>query len=138
MLIVVGMIGLMGLFAWPKVAGVFDQTQVRSARLAVLNKFNQARINARQSSRHAYLIRSGDVLWIERRPRVVPLVLSTRDTIGGYLNLEATYGVTATASLDTVAVDPRGLTDNRTWRMMLVRGGARDSVVISGFGRVTR
>ena len=41
MLIVVSMIGLMGLFAWPKIAMVLNQRQVGSARLAVLNKFNQ-------------------------------------------------------------------------------------------------
>ena len=140
MLIVVSMIGLMGLFSWPKVARIFDQRQVGSARLAVLNKFNQARINARQSSRTAFLIRSGDVLWIERRPRVVPLPDgSTRDTVGGYLNLERTYGVTATVSSDTVQVDARGLTSpTRPWRIVLVRDGARDSILISGFGRVTR
>lgn len=139
MLIVVSMIGLMGLFSWPKVARIFDQRQVGSARLAVLNKFNQARINARQSSRTAFLIRSGDVLWIERRPRVVPSGVSTRDTVGGYLNLERTYGVTATVSSDTVQVDARGLTSpTRPWRIVLVRDGARDSILISGFGRVTR
>jgi len=137
MLIVVSMIGLMGLFVWPKVQMILNQRQVGSARLAVLNKFNQTRINARQSSRSAYLIRSGNVLWIERRPRVVPLALSTRDTIGGYLNLIETFGVTATVSSDTVTVDPRGLTAG-TWRIVLARGGAMDSVVISGFGRVTR
>jgi len=139
MLIVVSMIGLMGLFAWPKVARVFDQRQVGSARLAVLNKFNQTRINARQSSRTAFLIQSGNVLWIERRPRVVPLDESPRDTVGGYLNLERTYGVTATVSSDTVQVDARGLTSpTRPWRIVLVRDGARDSILISGFGRVTR
>jgi prepilin-type N-terminal cleavage/methylation domain-containing protein len=137
MLIVVSMIGLMGLFAWPKVVMVLNQGQVGSARLAVLNKFNQARINARQSSRSAYLIRSEDVLWIERQPRVVPLAGSLRDTIGGYLNLDRSFGVTATVSSDTVAVDARGLTAG-TWRILLARGAARDSVVISGFGRVTR
>ena len=142
MLIVVSMIGLMGLFAWPKVVLVLNQRQVGSARLAVLNKFNQARINARQSSRSAYLIRSwdavaGDVLWIERQPRVVPLAGSQRDTVGGYLNLDRSFGVTATVSSDTVAVDARGLTAG-TWRILLTRGAASDSVVISGFGRVTR
>jgi Tfp pilus assembly protein FimT len=139
MLIVVVMIGLMALFAWPKVLTIFNQSQVRSARLAVLNKFNQTRINARQTSRSAFLIRSGDVMWIERRPRVLPGI-GTRDTVGGFLNLgSGSYGVsvTVTGGSDTVTVDPRGLTTG-TWRIVLARGGVRDSVVISGFGRVTR
>src|SRR4029453_19358982 len=108
------MIGLMALFAWPKVVRILNQRQVGSARLAVLNKFNQTRMNARQSSRTAFLIRSGDLMWIERRPRVVPDGVSTRDTVGGWLNLERTYGVTTTATSDTVTVDARGLTAG-TW-----------------------
>jgi len=137
MLIVVVMIGLMALFAWPKVQTILNQSQVRSARLAVLNKFNQTRINARQTSRSAFLIRSGDVMWIERRPRVLPGG-GTRDTVGGFLNL-GSYGVTVTVTggSDTVTVDPRGLTTG-TWRIVLARSGIKDSVVISGFGRVTR
>ena len=51
MLMVVSMIALLSLFAFPKVIRGFDQSQVKSARLAVLNKFASARIQARQSSR---------------------------------------------------------------------------------------
>jgi Tfp pilus assembly protein FimT len=40
-MIVVAAIGLMAVFAWPKVQTILNQSQVRSARLAVLNKFNQ-------------------------------------------------------------------------------------------------
>lgn len=138
MLIVVGMIGLLSLFAFPKVMRVFDQTQVRSARLAVLNKFNSARIQARQSSRTTFLIRSGPLLWIERMPRVTPLNLSTRDTVGGFLHLREAYRVTASGTLDTVVVDPRGLTQGGPWQLNLTRGFANDSLIISGFGTVTR
>jgi len=135
MLIVVSMIALMALFAWPKVVVVFNQSQVRSARLAVLNKYNQARIIARQSSRHAYLIRQDSILWVEREPRVVPLAGSTRDTVGGYLNL-GQYGVTVTG-LSSLTIDPRGLTGGGG-AIVVTRQGLSDSVVISGFGRISR
>jgi prepilin-type N-terminal cleavage/methylation domain-containing protein len=135
MLIVVCMIALMALFAYPKVAVIFNQTQVRSARLAVLNKFNQARMIARTSSRHSFLIRQDTILWVERTPRVVPLGGSTRDTVGGYLNL-GQYGVTVTG-LDTVNIDPRGLTGGGG-AIVVTRQGLSDSVVISGFGRISR
>jgi prepilin-type N-terminal cleavage/methylation domain-containing protein len=138
MLMVVGMIGLLSLFAFPKVMRVFDQSQVRGARLAVVNKFNSARIQARQSSRHAFLIRSGNVLWIERMPRVTPQGADTRDTVGGFLNLRE-YRVTSSGTLDTVPIDPRGLTQGGgTWQLNFTRGTANDSVIISGFGTVTR
>jgi Tfp pilus assembly protein FimT len=136
MLIVVSMIGIMALFAWPKVVMVLNQSQVRSARLAVLNKFNQARINARQSGRHAFLIRAGNVMWIERRPRVTALAGSTRDTVGGFLSLGESFRVTVTG-LDTLTIDPRGLTAG-TGQIVVDRQGVRDSVVFSGFGRVGR
>ena len=135
---VVGMIGLLSLFGFPKVMRVFDQSQVRSARLAVLNKFNSARIQARQTSRTAFLIRSGPLLWIERMPRVTTLSGSTRDTVGGFLHLREAYKVTADGNLDTVRVDPRGLTQGGPWRLSLSRGVASDSLIISGFGTVTR
>jgi prepilin-type N-terminal cleavage/methylation domain-containing protein len=138
MLMVIVMIAIMSLFAYPKVVRVFDQSQVKGARLAVLNKFNSARINARQSSRHVFLIRAGNVLWIERMPRVTPQGFDTRDTVGGFLNLRE-FRVTASGSLDTVPIDPRGLTQGGgTWQLNLTRGAANDSVIISGFGTVTR
>lgn len=135
---VVGMIGLLSLFGFPKVMRVFDQSQVRSARLAVLNKFNSARIQARQSSRTTFLIRSGAVLWIERTPRVTTLAGSTRDTVGGFLHLRETYRVTVSGTLDTVPVDPRGLTQGGPWRLRFTRGTTSDSVNISGFGVAAR
>ena len=134
---VVGMIGMLSLFGFPKVMRIFDQSQVRGARLAVLNKFNSARIHARQSSRHVHLIRANNTLWIEREPRVTALAGSTRDTIGGFLNLR-NWRVTSTG-LDTVDIDPRGLTQGAgPWMLRFERGVARDSVIISGFGTVTR
>ena len=138
MLMVVVMIAIMSLFAFPKVIRAFDQSQVKGARLAVLNKFNAARINARQSSRHVFLIRAGDVLWIEREPRVSNPGAGTRDTVGGFLNL-FDYRVTTSGTLDTVPIDPRGLTQGGgTWQLNFTRGAANDSLIISGFGTVTR
>jgi Tfp pilus assembly protein FimT len=137
MLMVVSMIGLLSLFGFPKVMRIFDQSQVRGARLAVLNKFNSARIQARQSARQVDLIRSGGLLWIEREPRVTVLAGSTRDTVGGFLNLRE-YRVTASGSLDTIPIDPRGLTQGGPWQLNFTRGAANDSVIISGFGTVTR
>jgi Tfp pilus assembly protein FimT len=138
MLMVVGMIGMLSLFGFPKVMRVFDQSQVRSARLAVLNKFNSARIQARQSSRTTFLIRSGNRIWIERMPRVTTLLNSTRDTVGGFVHLREAYKVVASGTLDTVRVDPRGLTQGGPWRLSFARGTSSDSLIISGFGIVTR
>ena len=138
MLIVVVLIGLMSLFAFPRVVRVFDQSQVRGARQAVLNKFNTARINARQSGRHTFLVRNGAVVLIERSPRVTALGGSDRDTVGSFLNLRASWGVEP-AGFDTISIDPRGLTmGGGPWSLTLTRNAASDSIIISGFGQVTR
>jgi len=138
MLMVVSMIALLSLFAFPKVIRGFEHSQVKSARLAALNKFTSARIQARQSSRTTFLIRSGSLLWIERTPRVTALIGSTRDTVGGFLHLRNAYRVEVSGSMDTVPVDPRGLTQGGPWQLNLRRGSANDSLIISGFGTVTR
>ena len=139
MLIVVVMIGLMSLFAFPRVVRVFDQSQVRAARQAVQNKFNTARINARQYGRRTYLIRNGNSFWIEREPRMVTLIGSTRDTVGSVINLRSeNWQVTASGDSE-VTIDPRGLTQGTgPWQFTFVRNEARDSIIISGFGMVTR
>jgi Tfp pilus assembly protein FimT len=126
----------MALFAWPKVVPAFDRSQVRSARSAIVNKYNQARINARQSSRRTFLTRNGDVLWIEREPRVIPLFGSDRDTVGQFLSLNGSYGVTV-RGLTSLTIDPRGLTAG-IGILVVSRGTAIDSVVISDYGRVSR
>jgi len=138
MLIVVVLIGLMSLFGFPRVVRVFNQSQVRGARQAVLNKYNAARIQARQSSRHTFLVRSGNVLWIEREPRMVGLAGSTRDTVGEFLNLEGSWLV-AVRGFTEVEIDPRGLTvGGGPWQLVIARQEASDSILITGFGRVTR
>lgn len=137
MLVVIVMIGLMSLFAFPRVVQVFDQSQVRGARQAVLNKFNTARMNARQSGRSTFLVRNGTVFWIERSPRVTPLIGSTRDTVGGYLNLRASWGVEATG-FDEVRIDPRGLVQGAPHTLSLTRNTTTDAISITGFGMVGR
>ena len=137
MLIVVVLIGMMSVFGFPKVVRVFDQTQVRGATQAVVNKFNAARIAARQSSRHTFLVRSGNSLWIERQPRMVAAGLSTRDTVGGFINLS---GWRSSASgFTSIEIDPRGLAvGGGPWQLIITRNESRVTVNITGFGRVTR
>jgi prepilin-type N-terminal cleavage/methylation domain-containing protein len=127
MLVVVSMIGLMSLFAWPKVIAVHNQSQVRSARTAVRNLFEATRINARMNSSRMHLNRDGDTFWVTNAAGTV---------VGTYLNVGGEYKVSTTGPT-LVGIDPRGLTQgSRTF--VFSRGNAADSMVISGFGTVTR
>jgi prepilin-type N-terminal cleavage/methylation domain-containing protein len=128
MLVVVSMIGIMSLFAWPKVVTIYNQSQVRSARTAARNLFEAARINARMHSATMRLNRAGDVLWITNQVTSAP--------VGGALNVGAEFKV-STRGLVQLDVDPRGLTRSGGL-LVFSRGNALDSLVISGYGRVTR
>ena len=129
MLIVVSMIGIMALFAWPKVVTVYDRSQVRSARTAARNLFEATRINARMSSTAMTFNRAGNVLWISNN--------TTAATVGSPLDLAGQYNVTA-AGLTALVVDPRGLLQGAGGRLVFSRGNASDSLIISGYGRVSR
>ena len=59
------------------------------------------------------------------------------DTIGVVEDLNARFGVTVTASDDTIRFDPRGFGLNGTAQTITVaRGAIADTVFISAFGRI--
>lgn len=137
MLIVVAVIGLTMLFVFPRAGVIWEQTQVRGARIAVVNRLNSARLAARQSSRWTSVRWSGNRIWTERRPRLVTLAGSTSDTVGAVTDLRNEYGVALTSGETEVPFDPRGLVVTGA-SLRLSRGGSSDSVLVSGFGRISR
>jgi hypothetical protein len=60
------------------------------------------------------------------------------DTIGLVRELSTQYGVTVTPSQATYAYDSRGLGPNTPVTVELRRDPERDTVWISGFGRVEK
>lgn len=127
MLVVVSLIALMSLFAWPRVITLYNQSQVRSARSAVRNLFEAGRMNARANNTRVTLTRTGDIF---------QLTNNTTGAVLGSVNVDGEFKVTAGGDA-SILIDPRGLsTQDRTF--VFTRGAAADSVVISGFGRVTR
>jgi hypothetical protein len=93
----------------------------------VRNLFEATRINARMNSSRMHLNRDGDTFWVTNVAGTV---------VGTYLNVGGEYKVSTTGPT-LVGIDPRGLTQGiRTF--VFSRGNAADSMVISGFGTVTR
>lgn len=135
---VIVVIGLVSLFAIPRVRTAYDRAMVRSAHAAVTNLFNSSRTAARASNQVAVLQRTGNVLVIERNAFPPG---TAKDTVGGIQNLLAQFGVTVSGP-DSIRVDPRGLlrapnfTTTYTW--VVSRNGHSDSVVVNGYGRVLR
>lgn len=128
MLIVVVIIGLMALFAFPRAAAVMDHAQVKGARTKIVNKFNAARVAARTSNRIASMQYAAGVIWVQLES---PTLM-----VGGTETLD---GVTVTGP-SQIRVDPRGMAsvpaDLGTY--LITRNGWRDSVTINAYGRITR
>jgi prepilin-type N-terminal cleavage/methylation domain-containing protein len=138
LLVVIAIIGLMALFALPKLGPAYDHTMVRSARTAVTNLYNATRTAARASNRVAVLRLSGNALVIERN---FPFPSTAKDTAtmgGKFHDLYQQYGVTVTGP-DSVRVDPRGMlmpSGTHTW--VVTRDGWSDSVMVNSYGRMIR
>jgi prepilin-type N-terminal cleavage/methylation domain-containing protein len=138
LLIVVVIIGLVMLFTFPRAGKILDHTNVKGARTAIVNKLSSARTLARTSNRVAVVRVSGNRLFIELNR----LSSTAKDVVGGSVPLFTTYGVTVTISGpagDSVNFDPRGmLTYGGGRKYVVTRNGWSDSVLVNGYGRITR
>jgi len=130
-------IGLLTLTAIPSITRIGDRAQVKSARTAMFNHLAAARQAAQHGGRLVVFKVSGGRVWSEAEPRLVAAFSSTRDTVGAVTDLAREYRLSVTSTLDSVVFDPKGF-GTGTGRVRLSRGAARDSVVVTGLGSVTR
>ena len=133
MLIVVVIIGLVTLFAFPRAGAILDHTNVKGARTAIVNKLNATRTAARTSNRVAVLRLTSNKLWLELND----MTGTGKTTIPGGVALDSTYRVTVTGP-DSVRFDPRGMSLSGTQKYVVTKNGFSDSVVVNGYGRITR
>jgi prepilin-type N-terminal cleavage/methylation domain-containing protein len=140
MVVVVLMAALVAL-ALPKSRTLFIRSSVRGARTTVFNAFQQAKVVAVSQARTATVNMPGaGQVYITAAPRRNPCPGGgcTVDTIGLIRELTTQYGVTVTPSQATYAYDSRGLGPNTPVTVELRRDPERDTVWISGFGRVDK
>lgn len=129
-------IGLMVLFALPKLGPARDHAMVRNARTALTNLYNTTRTAARASNQVAVLRLLNDSVWVELNAPY-PGTGKTRLTGSGH-SFNSAYGVTVTGP-DSIQVDPRGLlltSGTHTW--VFTRDGWSDSVIVNSYGRIAR
>jgi Tfp pilus assembly protein FimT len=137
-MIVVVIMGIVILFAFPKAQQVYARTMVSGARSSIKNSYNMARAAARASNHITVLKRSGTMFVVERNAFMG--VTPAKDTIGGYKNLSAQYGVTVSGD-DSIRVDARGMllgTIGTEYKWIITRSGYSDSVIINSYGRILR
>jgi prepilin-type N-terminal cleavage/methylation domain-containing protein len=142
-LIVIVILGILVVAAYPRVGQALVKNDVRSARTTLANTFARARAVAMQRSHSASVDFNGNNIAVTAGPRTVPSGLSTVDTIGGVQNLNALYGVTVSLSQSVTSVDydPRGFAGGlgtTPLTIVVSRSGKRDSVSLDYLGRVTK
>ena len=129
-LIVVVAMGLMLVIAAPRVSSGLARANVENARSATGALYAKARITALQLRKPATLNFSGGRVWITV-PRGVGL-----DTVGAVTNLAVEYGV-AMAATGNPTILPTGLLSGSTAiQVGFTKGYSKDSLMISGYGRI--
>ena len=135
LMVVVGIVGAIGLFALPSAARVFDRIQVRNARTALINLYNGARMSARVANRTMVFRVAQNRIVLERnRPTG-----AGKDTVA-MTDLVGQYGVMLSGP-DSIRIDPRGILETHLYapiKYVLIRGSVADSVELRSYGRIAR
>jgi prepilin-type N-terminal cleavage/methylation domain-containing protein len=140
-LVVLGAVAVLFAIGFPRVRTAMTKANVRSARSSVITLYNQARNRAVRESRSMTLHFSSTNAWITGSPRRTGATTCGCDTVGTVQYLSSAYGVTIAASPDTFHIDPRGLgvQPSATGTVItLAKLGFQDSVLIYGYGRVSK
>ena len=143
-LVVVVLLGLIVLIAFPKVSSAMGRSDLRSARTAVVNLVAKARSVAVQGNRRAWVKFEGNSAYVLARPRLSGVggaLVDPADTIGAVQNLGLQYKVGLAANVDSIRFDPRGIgswTGGANPTIVLVRGSYSSTITIDGLGRVTK
>jgi hypothetical protein len=92
-----------------------------------------------ETSRITLLKIDGNNAVILMRPRLLPGA-GNADTLGAVAPLGDSYGVSVTATIDSVRFDPRGLATGfgTGTTFLLARNGFTETVRVDGLGRVTK
>ena len=139
-LIVVVLLGLMTLIAFPKMSSAMVRNDLRGARTTMVNMIAKARAAAVQSNRVTWIKVEGNTVYVGATPRLVPVAGSTADTVGPIVDLTEAYGV-AVAGEDSIQFDPRGFGMGfgaAPTNIDLSRNGHGSTITIDGLGRVTK
>jgi prepilin-type N-terminal cleavage/methylation domain-containing protein len=138
MMVVVVLMGALVALALPKSRTLFIRSSVRGARTTVFNAFQQAKVVAVSQGRSTTVnFENGGRMFLTASPRRLPGA-GNSDTIGLVRQLTTQYGVAVTPSQNTYTYDSRGLGLNTPVTVELRRDPERDTVWISGFGRVEK
>lgn len=132
LLIVLSLLGILSLIAFPSFARSSDRLGVRSSKQRIASYLAVSRAAAIQHGRVARFVRTGNTI------KVLVDSANTQGTFAPVIDL-GQEGVTLTPTRDTIAFDPRGLAFGFTGtaRLVVQKGSSLDSVCVMGMGRIS-
>lgn len=139
MVMVVAIMGVIVMFAFPRIRGALDSQNVRSARAASQTFVATARAAAVQRGCRGTLhLRADGRMWVTVCT-VTPGVGKTLDTLGAVEPLGERYNVSVVSSRDSVAFDARGLKSGfERVTVWFTNNETRDSLIVNEVGKVVR
>ena len=137
LLVVVVIIGLISMLAFPRIKEAFQASALSGARARVVTVYSAARAVAVETNRPVRMHFNGNTIWVTATPRFSTSGSGTADTVGAVQSVYGIYGVTVNSTVDSLMLDPRGLGMNGA-SIILSNGHGADTVTITGFGRVVR
>jgi len=131
--------GLLALLSFPTLSGAMSQKAAWNARAIAISMYSRARASAAETGRATTLSWNANVAVITATPRITVGGAGTLDTIGSTQDFNRLYGVTVTGNPGpSLTIDPRGLGSSASTTVFFTRNGNRDSVIVTGYGRVVK
>ena len=132
-LIVITIVGVLLGVVVPRYGAIAGAMQVHSAKQEIGALLAQGRATAIQTDQTVLVVRSTNVISLIG-------VSGTTSTIISQQDLGSQFGVTVSASRDTVTYDSRGMVigNSATLKFVVTNGAVRDSVCLMALGKVTR
>jgi prepilin-type N-terminal cleavage/methylation domain-containing protein len=136
LLIVIVLLGALAAIGVPRVRGALLKQNVKSARVAAVAQVVKARSAAVQRGcRGVVHLRDTGAIWVT----ACRMTGAGVDTLGQVDNLRDRYGVTLSATRDSVQFDPRGLSlGNQSANIVVANAVATETIAINAIGRVTQ
>jgi prepilin-type N-terminal cleavage/methylation domain-containing protein len=139
LMIVVVIIGLVSLIAFPRIRSLVNGANRRGARARVVAVYAQARMAAQQANRAAALRVIGNKVYVVRA-NPARTTGCRCDTVGTVQKLDSLFGVTVTATQDSLHVNAGGigggLVGGNPAVITVTLDGSSSDVQISPFGKV--
>ena len=131
-LIVISIVGVLLAVVVPRYGMISGAMQVHSAKQEISSLLAQGRATAIQTDRTVQVVRSTNLISLIIVSGAGPVIIAQQD-------LGSQFGVTVSATKDTVAYDSRGLVagNSVTLKFVVTNGVTRDSVCLMALGQVS-